>query len=250
MNDSFINDSFIKIIGNPLDFLEKFPNVENNFILFKYPFDTYLTREKMNAQGYNYVSILTDGAINPKLNFGYSDISELFLETSKGQKFYINAEITNIPIAGNEYIALTYTKPTNYFVSGGYGNLFIVLSQKKLIYFPIKENAQALIDEDVIDSAAKLIWFGMGGLDSKNGLAIPFIPPHNYVHYHMKISGGVGGTATLTPYSIYNNTYANPITIDTSGDLNIEFCSYCRFELNIDNTSGTTNFKGAFSFAI
>ena len=104
--------------------------------VLKFPFIDEVVRHLVNCSQYRYLSILTDGGINPNPNIDGAGVARnnLVIDFDNGDIWQIDAETYNLDISryGSLYFSnLNFDTHLSAHPQGGYGNLFLVFTMEK-----------------------------------------------------------------------------------------------------------------------
>ena len=219
----------------------------SDFKIFRYPFMDPVAGKKFSTHGYNYMDIVTDGAINPAVNYPGGGLEEdLYIEFENEDKLLINHEISNFPIRRYDRAKMWYQpySQENATVQGGYGNLYVILKKYKTTVFnPPKENPYISYTEEVENIAGAGTvnrWLGKNKIDSAYELKIPYIPIKYKTIQYTLASTATSFSITLTGYGI--NQSPPVITIfNISANTQSTSNSYStRFNLSLENKDTDT----------
>ncbi|MBZ9572563.1 hypothetical protein KJA15_04500 [Patescibacteria group bacterium] len=130
--------------------------------------------------GYQYLSILTDGAFNPHPYDPTNFLLHFFILKNSNRTFPIFGEMRNIPIKGNTEIHYSNLANTgdNATVESGYGNIIFYLSNYPNDFMSLKGNIGIQWEKSftVAMDEHKYYHFGIIRVSEAHTLAIPFIP--------------------------------------------------------------------------
>jgi hypothetical protein len=218
-----------------------------NHQILKYIFTSPIS-ERVNIEGYNFLTIVTDGAFNPNLNSPDSDFSEFKLTTDRNEVVFVNGEIFNIDISERHFLDVVYQKRDGV-LDGGFGNIFFYFSNKPFDSKITKKITSIGINVGTVYyGAANIVWLGNHNVSPFNYF-IPYIPPHKYFHYTLDVNSNV--SCELRGYDKDSGISTNAITLDNSGDPDTEFISYNAYYLTFTSASGDhTNQKIYVSFIL
>lgn len=154
--------------------------------------------EVVNLAGYSYLSILTDGAINPTANFNQAYAKDLELFYFKlfdnPKKFLINYQIYNLNIQKFRDKAVGHSGRSHSFLKlfnkahadrnypeSGYGFFYVVLSQDPITFVypkvvPNYHNVYTLNNDN------ELIWFGENNPSPIDSFGLAWLPHCTKVH--------------------------------------------------------------------
>jgi hypothetical protein len=195
---------------------------------YKYNFDTAID-VRLNFEGFKFFSIFTDGLFNPNNNnSGCSYDSDFYLLDASGNKLFVNGEIFNLPLGEilpglkphSPYLRIKYEKKsTARGLGGGYGNIYVVLSNEKFYNEIAKKYAQITIDAIIAPGTHKY-WLGERMRSNLYTLILPYLNPHTYMTYFLYTSILDDITATIHgyPYQCGDTLSTDAIDLDCTGD--------------------------------
>lgn len=185
-------------------------------LVLKFPFLTETVRHLVNCGSYKYVSILTDGGINPNPNITApigTARNNLMLEFDNGDIWQIDAETYNLNI--ERYNSL-YFSNLNFSAAivahpqGGYGNLFLVFTMEK--YRQIKDfkrhNPTCCFHGSVPAQGSIVYHLGTFRQNFAHILGIPFIP-RGYEKFNLLSWRQHGGVSFKIDYYCCDNNLIN-----------------------------------------
>jgi len=153
----------------------------------KYSFMEETVRDLIVCSQYRYLSIVSDGAVNPEANFdgAGNPRNNLFIEFDNGDIWKIDSETQNLNIEryGSLFFNhINYSTAIAAHVIGGYGNLYLVLTMEK--YQEIKKfkrhNPSFCVAGHLTRNGGgdhnHDYWAGTYRIGGTDILAIPFIP--------------------------------------------------------------------------
>lgn len=132
---------------------------------------------------WDYMDILTDGAINPGNNFqtGTSGNSNLYIQFNDNERVFINREIYNLPIHGKQFFRywnqVGAGQGATETVETGYRNLWFVCKKYPSLVRLKKHNPWAcIVNTTVAPAASVFYWVGRNRPNASYILSIPWIP--------------------------------------------------------------------------
>ena len=211
--------------------------------IFKYSFLTVISTP-LWASIYQkkYLSILTDGAINP-LNNTLEEV--LYVELDNGKRILIKGEVHNIPLGNAKkfyFINKFYRCPPTSCADtteGGHGNLFLIFSEFPLDYELTKNNPTVNIALTIPAVTTNYYWIGIDRPQSSYELLIPYIPSkYNYLIIACQATGGTVAGVQYNPYvgSLQIGGY-----VQTINDVPHNFLITQRGRVTIQNTHATNS---------
>lgn len=160
------------------------------------------------VEGFRYISLLTDGGINPRNNVEEGAIcmdndTDFYIQFDNGERIWINQEIKNylIPPRAHFFDLINEAKALSLCASktteAGFNNLFIVLSRDKIYLDLYKRSPSDGAYIEVPAMGNYNLWFGHNRDDASSIVRIPWIPEE---YRQFRIAAGtdaplnVGGT--------------------------------------------------------
>lgn len=153
----------------------------------RYPFLDEVVRDPIVCSQYRYMSIVTDGGINPNPNINQAGLSRnnLMIEFDNGDVWKIDSETHNLNIeryGSFHFTNLAHDIFIGAVVQNGYGNLFLVLTMEK--YRDIKKFKRhnpsfcvsGTLPAKVNGTPVVDFWVGVNRPDVGFHLVIPWIP--------------------------------------------------------------------------
>lgn len=227
----------------------------DSFLIFKKPLlDVHAVPAgyRKIIEGYKFISILTDGGINPSNNVAESAVcqdndTDCYIEFDNGERIWINQEIRNygIPIRAHYFDYYNRIKSASLCLSkdteAGYNNLFFILSREKINLQIHKRPPIAIFNYEIPASGSKDYWFGKNKDSATSELLIPWIPEqYKRVRYMVGSDSPADITATFFQYMgegtiVYNSFALTPAGYTTPfwGETD-NFSSY-RFKYGLAN---------------
>lgn len=220
----------------------------SDFKIFRYPFMDAVAGKKFSTHGYNYMDIVTDGAINPAVNYpGGAFEEDLYIEFENEDKLLINQEVSNFLIRRYDRAKMWYQpySQEHATVQGGFGNLYVILKKYKTTVFdPPKENPYVSFREEVVNVGGAgdvSKWLGKNRMVSTYALKIPYIPPKYSNIQYICESNATTWNIKLKAYQIDDNNNADTLLIDLSANAQSEIKSYStRYDLLLHNRDSDT----------
>ena len=154
----------------------------DGILIQKFSFLEAIVGEEYSLFGYNYLSIIPDGAINPLVNYpGASQNHEpdFYFKFRDNTKVLINGAIENLPVYKQDQIKLYYQaySQENATLQGGYGNFYLILSRTRIPVFKrCIESPSAVINVSLAGGAINHYWIGIEKPISDYNSIIPYIP--------------------------------------------------------------------------
>lgn len=224
--------------------------------ILKFPFIKEVVRHLINCSQYKYLTIITDGAINPNPNQTRYGIprNNLMIEFDNGDVWKIEESIWNLNVEG--YGALYFTNLNCDLAIGstpcnGYGNIKLILSTiPHPQYITHIQPPHFCINGSLNGGANIERWAGKWGFNAGWLLLIPYIPL-GYKDLRLQINLSQNYTYIIRQYCCNNIIYC-----ETTGDaaantptcINIPlFSDRIYFQLiNADIGVGTFCFQGTW----
>lgn len=162
----------------------------DNFLIFKKP----MVETVVNAgdyrrivEGYKYISLLTDGGINPRNNITESAVcvdndTDFYVEFDNGERIWINAELKNVLIPPRVHYFDLFNKVKSAGLcaakdtEAGFNNLFIVLSREKIKMNFFKRSPCVSETITIGAMAVANLFFGHNKTNPSYTIKIPWIP--------------------------------------------------------------------------
>ena len=188
---------------------------------YVHPFLTTVSGgQHLSVEGYRYLSILTDGGINPLNNYlpATSGHSELFLRYDDGERIDIMSEIRDLPIPkGKSYIDLYNQlgagQGATEGIETGYSNLWLIKSKYPLNMYMKKHNPAFCMQKELAADSTWYSWIGVDRLNAAWDLLLPYIPMgYAYINVCFNTFGGTLGGSTFGQYGLSICTF--PVRAD------------------------------------
>lgn len=151
-------------------------------LILKFPFITETVRHLVNCGQYKYLSITTDGSINPNPNQTRPGIARdnLMLEFDDGSTHRIEESIWNLNIEtyGSFYFTnLNYDIMIGAHPCNGYGNIILILSVDQFPKTDKHIQPPHFCEQGAIANNAHLYyWTGKYRVNAAWSLLVPYIP--------------------------------------------------------------------------
>lgn len=212
----------------------------------KYPFLDEVVRDPIVCSQYRYLTIVSDGGINPNPNINQAGFprNNLMIEFDNGDVWKIDSETHNLNI--ERYGSFNFTNLAHDIfigatVQNGYGNLFLILTMEK--YREVKKfkrhNPHACLTGNLAPDSSVFYWLGINRPNVAWILAIPFIP-FGYSHIHVCfIEKHVDMAANMDAYCCDDSSCVVENSFATNVCVQKIVCSN-RFRIGIFNASVDT----------
>ena len=145
--------------------------------------DNVGSQERIYCEGFNYLTIYTDGYFNPYIPFIWNNVTlanGLFIDLYPSRQIISLAhEFNNIPVKDEEYFDwFNYDNPTdNGTVENGFNHIYFHLTKYLYNEMVDKPNGfQFEFSEDIATGLLSIYHFGIDRINNSHVLAIPFIP--------------------------------------------------------------------------
>lgn len=220
------------------------------FILYKYNLKTIVNGDKISTSGYKYLSIYTDGFINPDLAIPDTTSGKtgfFYITTDNNITIPIISELKNFDISKNEYIMyynyLCYLTSCS-FSEAGYGNIYFVLHNEPYDFsFLDKKYPDVSTSFSLAPSSEKNLWIGINQIQKNDTMLLGYIKNlYSYINIFISCDN-----PSITSGIVYGYPYDNDdnkfnlgyLMIGLSPDLNINtlpIYNLSRFRITISNT--------------
>ena len=224
----------------------------NDYQLIRHPF---LTTPEMQEQdfsfaGHNYMSILTDGKIDPEQNYRYDNYPLWFYRfTNKDKIYLVDNEIRNLQLPVfdlktnknfiQSQLRMTYRTPLpdSFTTEHGFNNWYLMFSENTIDFEYTLHNPHWFVDFSVPALSEVNYWFGIRRPVLPPvitpTLAIPYLPfTYDKIRICLKLTGGTT-TVKWNQYFWTGNTVCKTDTL-MQGCQEINCCSN-RHSINLDN---------------
>ena len=211
----------------------------------KFSFGTGIAGDQFSCFGYNYLSIVPDGVINPLVNFPSATQAletDFYIEFRDKTKLMINGPVENLPIWGREKFKLWYTaySAENATVQGGYGSFYLILSRTMIPAFKHHiEPPRVCKLVAIAGGTLNDYWLGVGRPDAGYELLVPYVPEgyHTIGYYYWTDSPN--HFFKLTEYPCFDDQSKLVIDIVASGEGSSDIYGGGRFRLQVRNSDGS-----------
>lgn len=204
-----------------------------------------ITSYMINLEGFDYLSVLCSGAINPFVNFpSFNNVMtpepDMFLQFSDKNKMWISEEIYNIPVKEKSWTKINFqphSQGTSDF-EGFYGDLYLICSKDPLSDWDISKDAPkiSIVESEFEAQTTKKYWAGLVKQLAHTGL-LPYVPSGydklSYIYY-----------TEATLHSLAIKEYPNQtndgvrtiVDISASGSASVDLMGTSRYGIEITNT--------------
>lgn len=208
--------------------------------VYKYPFLDITVREQIVCSQYRYLTILTDGGINPDVNGSFAcpiNRYPLSIDFDDGDLWRIRSEAYNINI--EKYGVLYFNNLIHDCIVGadpenGYGNLYLFLSMEKLDKMTLKKhNPHACVTGTLAPSGTIEYWLGTDKINPGYISILPFVP---WGYEILAVCGAVPEiTINMRGYCCRGTSFCQQQNVTTTNCTHINNCCN-RWRLLLTNT--------------
>lgn len=213
-----------------------------------------------SCEGYQFLSIMTDGGLNPRNNLDasgslgeYNGLCQIVFDDS--ETFFINQELRNIPLISKInpstknkvwkksfrwFNILGEIPGANRGIESGFGNIYFILTQYPFKEHILHHNPFWCLQKNLEAETEDNYWFGINRVSSTYTMGIPYLPM-----IYERIAYMINSTALS--FQVFGMEYWHCHNSPAYSVLNKTVNSYCqldnhtdRFRMRIINNDGET----------